>query len=88
MCADSQVFVLQRLVTLIRDEVEDTTFEAKDSKKIRGQGRSFGGQTFWRPRTGMVEAKSEGIIFLNYSRQIFPNEILHFIKFLMIIGKQ
>ena len=38
---------------IIKGGVEDTTFEAKakDSKKIRGQGPTFGRQTLLRPRT-------------------------------------
>ena len=41
-----------------RGGVEDTKLEAKakDTKKIRGQGR---GQTLSRPRTGMLEAKAK-----------------------------
>ena len=44
-----------------RGGVEDTRFEAKanDTKKIRGQGQPFRGQTLSRPRTGMLEAKAE-----------------------------
>ena len=43
----------------VRGGVEDTRLEAKDTKKIRGQdqGQPFRGQTFSRPRTGMLEAK-------------------------------
>ena len=43
----------------IRGGVEDTRLEAKakDTKKIRGQGQPFRGQTLSRPRTGMLEAK-------------------------------
>ena len=33
--------------------------EAKDTKKIRGQGQPFRGQTLSRPRTGMLEAKAK-----------------------------
>ena len=45
-----------------RDGVEDTRLEAKakDTKKIRGQGQPFRGQTLSRPRTGMLEAKDQG----------------------------
>ena len=41
--------------------VEDTRLEAKDTKKIRGQGQGqpFRGQTLSRPRTGMLEAKAK-----------------------------
>ena len=46
-----------------RDGVEDTRLEAKDTKKIRGQGQGqgqpFRGQTLSRPRTGMLEAKAK-----------------------------
>ena len=50
--------------TLItRGGVEDTRLEAKakakDTKKIRGQGQPFRGQTLSRPRTGMLEAKAK-----------------------------
>ena len=42
-----------------RGGVEDTRLEAKETKKIRGQGQGqpFRGQTLSRPRTGMLEAK-------------------------------
>ena len=43
-----------------RGGVEDTRLEAKDTKKIRGQGQPFRGQTLSRPRTGMLEAKDQG----------------------------
>ena len=44
---------------ITRGGVEDTRLEAKakDTKKIRGQGQPFRGQTLSRPRTGMLEAK-------------------------------
>ena len=42
-----------------RDGVEGTRLEAKDTKKIRGQGQPFRGQTLSRPRTGMLEAKAK-----------------------------
>ena len=44
-----------------RGGVEDTRLEAKDTKKIRGQGQGqlFRGQTLSRPRTGMLEAKAK-----------------------------
>ena len=44
---------------IIRGGVEDTRLEAKDTKKIRGQGQPFRGQTLSRPRTGMLEAKAK-----------------------------
>ena len=53
----------------IRGGVEDTRLEAKDAKKIRGQGQPFRGQTLSRPRTGMLEAKDQG-----HSRKCFPNK--------------
>ena len=47
-----------------RGGVEDTRLEAKakpkDTKKIRGQGQPFRGQTLSRPRTGMLGAKDQG----------------------------
>ena len=43
-----------------RGGVEDARLEAKDTKKIRGQGQPFRGQTLSRPRTGMLEAKDQG----------------------------
>ena len=42
-----------------RGGVGDTRLEAKDTKKIRGQGQPFRGQTLSRPRTGMLEAKAK-----------------------------
>ena len=41
--------------------LEDTRLEAtaKDTKKIRGQGQPFRGQTLSRPRTGMLEVKAK-----------------------------
>ena len=55
--------------SLARGEVEDTKLEAKakDTKKIRGQGQPFRGQTLSGPRTGMLEAKDRG-----HSRKCFP----------------
>ena len=46
---------------ITRGGVEDTRFEAKakDTKKIRGQGQPFRGQTLSRSRTGMLEAKAK-----------------------------
>ena len=46
---------------ITRGGVEDTKLEAKakDTKKIRGQGQPFRGQTLSRPRTGMLEAKAK-----------------------------
>ena len=50
-------------VPVPRGGVEDTRLEAKakakDTKKIRGQGQPFRGQTLSRPRTGMLEAKAK-----------------------------
>ena len=48
-------------IVLCRGGVEDTRLEAKDTKKIRGQGQGqpFRGQTLSRPRTGMLEAKAK-----------------------------
>ena len=46
---------------LNRGGVEDRRLEAKakDTKKIRGQGQPFRGQTLSRPRTEMLEAKAK-----------------------------
>ena len=55
--------ILKIFVLIIRGGVEDTRLEAKakakDTKKIRGQGQPFRGQTLSRPRTGMLEAKAK-----------------------------
>ena len=50
------------LVVTVRGGIEDTRLEAKDTKKIlgQGQGQPFRGQTLSRPRTGMLEAKDQG----------------------------
>ena len=45
------------MYTVARGGVKDTRLEAKDRKKIQGQGQPFRGQTLSRPRTGMLEAK-------------------------------
>ena len=42
-----------------RGGVEDATFEAKDSKKIRGQRPTFRGQILSRPCTEMLETKAK-----------------------------
>jgi len=44
-----------------KDGVEETTFEAKDSEKVRGQGQgpSCRGQVALRPRTERLEAKAK-----------------------------
>ena len=49
------------MIITSRGGVEDTRLEAKakDTKKIRGQGQPFRGQTLSRPRTGMLEAKAK-----------------------------
>ena len=44
---------------IARGGVEDTRPEAKETKKIRGQGHPFRGQTLSRPRIGMLEAKTK-----------------------------
>ena len=46
-----------------RGGVEDTRLEAKakDTKKIRGQGQPFRGQTLSRPRIGMLEVKAKDL---------------------------
>ena len=45
---------------IARGVVKDTRLEAKDTKKIQGQGQPFRGQILSRPRTGMLEAKDKG----------------------------
>ena len=40
-----------------RSGVEDTNFEAKESKSIQGQGPTFRGQLLLKPSTVIVEAK-------------------------------
>ena len=49
------------LIIDCRGGVEDTRLEAKDTKKIRGQGQEqpFRGQRLSRPKTGMLEAKTK-----------------------------
>ena len=42
-----------------RGGVEDRRLKAKDTKKIRGQGQPFRGQTLSRPRIGMLEDKAK-----------------------------
>ena len=54
---------------IIRGGVEDTRLEAKETKKIRGQGQPFRGQTLSRPRTGMLEAQDQG-----HSRKCSPKK--------------
>ena len=44
----------------IRGGVEHTRLEAKDTKKIRGQGQPFRGQNLSRPRTGVRNARGQG----------------------------
>ena len=43
-----------------RGGVEDTRLEAKNTKKIQGQGQPSRGQTLSRSRTEMLEAKDQG----------------------------
>ena len=80
-----------------RGGFENTTYEAKaeDSKTIRGQGPTFRGQTFSRPRAGMVEATKAKDQVHNFSKLWSANfplflsakvfKMLHFVKFLIII---
>ena len=53
----SMTIFSEALIT--RGGVEDTGLEAKDTKKIRGQGQPFRGQTLSRLRTGMLEAEAK-----------------------------
>ena len=61
---------------MCRGGVEDTTLEAKDTKKIRGQGQGqpFRGQTLSRPRTGMIETKAKD---QGHKRKCSPKKNLH-----------
>ena len=54
-----------------RGEVEDARLEAKDTKKIRGQGQPFRGQTLSRPRTEMLEVKAKD---QGHRRKRFPKK--------------
>ena len=62
-----------------RDGVEDTKLEAKDTKKIRGQGQGqpFRGQNLSRPRTGMLEAKdtSASVLKKKGFQKIFSGDL-------------
>ena len=42
-----------------------------DTKKIRGQGQPFRGQTLLRPRTGMLEAKDTSASALQKKKKVF-----------------
>ena len=55
-------FCGRNVMVIVRGGVEDARLKAnaKDRKKIRGQGQPFRGQTLLRPRTGMLEAKDQG----------------------------
>ena len=72
----TQIFLRYHLVDIIaiRGGVEDTRLEAKDTKKIRGQGQGqpFRGQNLSRPRTGMLEAKDTGASVLQ-KKKVFKN---------------
>ena len=48
--------LVRNLGLYVRGGVEDTTLEAKATKKIRGQGEPFRGQTLSRPRTKYTAA--------------------------------
>ena len=72
---------------LTRGGVEDTRLEAKakDTKKIRGQGQPFRGQTLSRPRTRMLEAmaKDQG-----HKRKCSPKKKMVFTKIFQAISKK
>ena len=61
VCTDTINEWCKILTIKTKGGVEDIRLEAKakakDTKKIRGQGQPFRGQTLSRPRTGMLEAK-------------------------------
>ena len=75
------------LISLIisRSGVEDTRLEAKDTKKIRGQGQPFRGQTLSRPRTGMLEAKAKD---QGHKRKCSPKKKKVFTKIFQAISKK
>ena len=54
---------------LTRGGVEDTRLEAKDTKKIRGQGQPFRGQNLSRPRT-QAQAFFKKKVFKNFFQAI------------------
>ena len=58
---------------ICRGGVEDTRLEAKvkDTKKIRGQGQPFRGQTLSRPSTDMLEAKAKD---QGHKRKCYPKK--------------
>ena len=58
--------------------------EAKDTKKIQGQGQPFQGQTLSRPRTGMLEAKAKD---QGHRRKCFPKKKV-FKNFFQAISKK
>ena len=68
-----------------RGGVEDTRLEvkAKETKKIRGQGQPFRGQTLLRSRTGMLEAKDQG-----HKRKCSPKKKIFKIFFQAISKKR
>ena len=70
-----------------RGGVEDIRLEAKakakDTKKIRGQGQPFRGQTLSRPRTGMLEAKAKD---QGHKRKCSPKEKKVFTKIFQAIS--
>ena len=72
-----------------RGGVEDTRLEAKakakDTKKIRGQGQPFRGQTLSRPRTGMLEAKAKD---QGHKRKCSPKRKKVFTKIFQAISKK
>ena len=69
------------VVVVIRGGVEDTRLEAKDTKKIQGQGQGlpFRGQTLSRPRTGMLEAKDQGhkaqVLSKKKKKKVFSSDL-------------
>ena len=70
-----------------RGRVEDTRLEAKakDTKKIRGQGQPFRGQTLSKPRTGMLEAKAKD---QGHKRKCSPKKKKVFTKIFLAISKK
>ena len=77
VCAEKGELVTLVCAVSARGGVEDTRLEAKakDTKKIRGQGQPFRGQTLSRPRTGMLEAKDQGHKRKCSSKKFFSGDL-------------
>ena len=67
-------------MAITRGGVEDTRLDAnaKETKKIRGQGATSRGQTLSRPSTGMLEAKAADLFLSIWgdNLQFYSNFVL------------